>query len=143
MEHLKYPERFIKHTISAPFIYGAFIWYLTLDLFVEIYHRVCFPLYWLKLINRKKYIKFDRHRLPQLSYLDKFNCLYCSYWNWVINYVKAITAETEKYWCGIKHADDPNFIHPEHHKDFPAYWDKKAFIEKYWNTTKKCKLERT
>jgi len=34
----------------------------------------------------------------------------------------------------------PNFIPPEHHKDFLAYGDEKAFYEKYGNKIKDCKL---
>ena len=124
--------------MSIPFIYWVFIWFVILDILVEIYHRICFPLYWLKLVDRTKYIKFDRHNLPYLNIIEKLNCAYCSYWNWVVAYIKEIVAQTEIYWCGIKHADDPNFIPPEHHKDFLPYWDKEAFMREYWK--KDCKL---
>ncbi len=142
MQYLKYSKsRYLRHLISAPFIYRAFIWFLFLDIFVEIYHRICFPLYWLKLVDRSKYIKFDRHRLTYLKPLQKFNCMYCSYWNWLIMYVKEITAQTEIYWCWIRNQEDPNFITPEHHKDFLPYWDEYAFKAKYYNTNEnECKL---
>lgn len=144
MEYIKsYKKNFLKHLISAPFIYVVFFWFVVLDIFVEIYHRVCFPLYWLELVERKKYIKFDRHRLSYLSPLQKFNCLYCSYWNWLINYVSEIAWRTEKYWCWIQHAKDPNFIAPKHHENFLAYWDERAYITEYfWEEERvKCKLE--
>jgi len=141
MEHLRHKKtRFLQHVISAPFIYSTFIWFVFLDIFVEIYHRICFPLYWLKLVDRSKYLKFDRKKLSYLKPIQKFNCMYCSYWNWLIMYVKEITAQTEIYWCGIRHAEDPNFIPPEHHKDFLVYDDEKAFYEKYGNKIKDCKL---
>jgi hypothetical protein len=81
MEHLKHKERFVRHIISAPFIYVVFFAFVILDIFVELYHRVCFPLYGLDLIDRTKYIKFDRHKLSYLTPLQKFNCAYCSYGN--------------------------------------------------------------
>jgi hypothetical protein len=150
MEYLKYYNKniktYIKHLISAPFIYSVFFWFIILDVLVEIYHRICFPLYDLPLVDRSKYIKFDRHRLTYLSWWDKFNCLYCSYWNGLLAYVTKIAAETEKYWCWIKHGQDTDFVEPDHHKDFLPYGDEKAFIEKYptytWkDKNDKCKLE--
>ena len=42
-----------------------------------------------------------------------------------------ITAETEKYWCGIMHKKYKGFVQPAHHKDFLKYGDEKAFKEKY------------
>jgi len=121
MENLRYPERFIKHLISAPFIYMVFVGFVVLDVLVELYHRICFPLYGLPLVDRKKYIKFDRHHLPYLSRIQKINCAYCSYGNGLINYVKEIAGQTEKYWCGIRHLDEEGFHHPEHHNDFIPY----------------------
>lgn len=140
MEHLRHKDRFLKHIISAPFIYIVFFAFVILDIFVELYHRICFPLYGLDLIDRNKYIKFDRHKLPYLSFLQKFNCAYCSYGNGLIAYVKEIVAQTEIYWCGIQSEKDPNFIPPEHHKNFIAYGDEKAFVEKYGTNEKDCKL---
>ncbi|MDD5770380.1 MAG: hypothetical protein PHE25_05415 [Candidatus Gracilibacteria bacterium] len=140
MEHLKYPERFIRHTLSAPFIYSVFFGFVVLDIFIEIYHRICFPLYGLELIDRNKYIKFDRHKLPYLNPIEKLNCTYCSYGNGLVNYIKEIVAQTEKYWCGIQSEKNPNFISPEHHKDFLPYGDEKAFFEEYSKKDKKCKL---
>ncbi len=138
MEHLKHKERFVRHIISAPFIYVVFFSFVILDIFVELYHRICFPLYGLELIDRTKYIKFDRHKLSYLTPLQKFNCAYCSYGNWLIAYVKEIVAQTEVYWCGIQSEKDPNFIPPEHHKNFLPYGDEKAFFKEY--TQKDCKL---
>lgn len=138
MKHLRHQERFLKHTLSIPFIYSVFFWFIILDILVEIYHRICFPLYWIELIDRNKYIKFDRMKLPYLSIVQKFNCAYCSYWNWLISYIKEIVAQTEMYWCWIQHESDPKFVAPEHHKDFLKYWDKEAFIREYWK--KDCKL---
>jgi hypothetical protein len=144
MEYLKYYKKdlktYLRHLLSAPFIYSVFFAFIILDVFVEIYHRISFPLYWLELVDRKKYIKFDRHRLQYLDYIDRFNCLYCSYWNWLIHYVSEIAWRTEKYWCWIQHQKSEDFIPPKHHKDFLAYWDEKAFFREYSVEDKECKL---
>lgn len=143
MEHLKHKDRVLKHIISMPFIYSVAIWFVVLDILTEIYHRICFPLYWLELVDRKKYIKFERHKLPYLSFMEKFNCAYCSYWNWLMAYIWEIAGQTEKYWCGIKNPVEEWFVEPKHHKDFLDYWDQKAFMDKYQNYEKsqeKCKL---
>lgn len=140
MEHLKHKDRLFKHLISSPFIYWAGIWLVLLDIFIEIYHRICFPLYWLELVDRKKYFQFKRHKLPYLNYLERFNCAYCSYWNGLMKYATEIIAQTEKYWCGIKNMQEDGLLNPEHHKDFLPYWDQKAFIQKYGQNDIECKL---
>jgi len=59
--------------------------------------------------------------------------MYCGYGNGLLHYTSVIAAQTEKYWCSIKHKTDPTFIPPEHHKDFLEYGDEKqyrAFIDK-------------
>lgn len=141
MEHLHHRERILRHTLSAPFIYGVFLAFVILDIFVEIYHRICFPLYGLPLVDRNKYIIFDRHKLPYLSIVQKINCTYCSYGNGLIAYVKEIVAQTEIYWCGIQSQKDPNFIPPEHHKHFLPYGDETAFFHQYREEKgKDCKL---
>ena len=144
MEYLRYNklnQRFLKHLISAPFIYAVFFAFIFLDILLEIYHRTCFPLYWLDLVDRKKYIKFDRHKLPYLDFLQKFNCFYCSYWNWLLAYASEIAGQTEKYWCWIQHQKTADYIEQKHHKDFVPYWDEKAFYEKYHTKEDaECKL---
>jgi hypothetical protein len=122
-----YPERFWRHYMSMPFIYMMIIPVVILDIFLTIYHGVCFRLYKLPLVDRSKYIKIDRHRLQYLTWYEKIHCAYCGYANGVAHYFTVIAAETEKYWCGIKQAKDPSFIPPEHHKDFIDYGDEKAY----------------
>jgi len=127
MEYKKHPERVWRHYLSAPFIYAMIIPIVILDLFLNVYHAVCFRLYKLPLIQRSSYIKIDRQKLKYLTWYEKFNCAYCGYANGLAHYFTVIAAETEKYWCGIKHAKDPRFIPPEHHKDFLEYGDEKAY----------------
>ena len=121
----------LRHILTAPFIFGAVIPIAIADLYIEIYHRICFPFYRIPYVKRKKYIRVDRHKLSYLKVGQKINCVYCGDANGVINYWRAIVGETEKYFCSIKHKEDNEFIPPEHHKDFLEYSDKETFVEQY------------
>ncbi|MFB6181588.1 MAG: hypothetical protein ABEJ24_01695 [Candidatus Magasanikbacteria bacterium] len=121
MDYRKHPERFLKHLLAAPFIYLMIIPLVILDLFLELYHRVCFPLYGFEYVDRSKYIKIDRHRLSYLSGLEKINCAYCGYANGLLHYASVVAGETERYWCGIKHKQKEGFQEPSHHQDFLPY----------------------
>lgn len=127
MESSKHPKRFIIHLISAPVIYSLTIPFIIFDVWIEVYHRICFPCYGLTYVKRKNYIRIDRQKLKYLSLLDKLNCMYCGYANGLINYTRVIAGETEKYWCGIKHKSGDGFNEPEHHKDFLEYGDEEAY----------------
>lgn len=127
MENRKYPERIYRHWLSMPFIYFMIVSLVFLDICLEIYHQVCFRIYKLPLVRRSSYIKIDRHKLKYLTWWEKIHCAYCGYANGLAHYFTAIAAETEKYWCGIKHQKDPNFIPPAHHKDFLEYGDEEGY----------------
>jgi hypothetical protein len=131
MDYLKYPEREIRHLLTVPFIWLLLGPIMLLDLFMELYHSVCFPVYGIKKIDRSKYVRVDRHKLKYLDIRQKINCIYCGYSNGVLNYAATIAAETERYWCGIKHEKDDNFIEPRYHKDLLEYGDQEGFEEKY------------
>ena|SRR3989344_5373133 len=130
MEHLRY-KRFFRHLLSAPFIYIMIVPLVFLDFFIEIYHRICFPLYGIEYVKRSNYVRIDRHKLSYLTFLQKINCVYCGYANSLFRYSAEIAACTEKYWCGIKHKPNADFIEPNHHKDFAKYGDKEDFEKKY------------
>lgn len=127
MDNKKYPERWFLNSLSIPIIYGAIVPLIIFDIYLEIYHQICFRLYGIPVIKRKNYIKIDRHKLNYLPWYDKINCAYCGYGNGLINYASEILAKTEKFWCGIKHAKDPNFKIPQHHQDFLEYGDEDVF----------------
>lgn len=130
MDYKQHSDRLFRHLISIPFIWMMIFPLVIMDFFLEIYHRICFPLYGIGLISRSQYIKIDRHRLSYLTLWDKVNCAYCGYANGLTNYAYVIAGETEKYWCGIKHAKQEGFHEPLHHKGFLEYGDKKGFEEK-------------
>jgi hypothetical protein len=131
MEAKKHPERYIKHLISTPFIWANLIWIVVADFILELYHHTCFPLYELPLVERKKYIRIDRHKLSYLNIIEKVACVYCGYSIGWLKYASEIAAQTEKYWCAIKHQNVKDFIPPEHHKEFVEYDDKHAFLNTY------------
>lgn len=131
MEYKNHPERLLRHLFSAPFIYIMIFPLLALDIFIELYKQVCFRLYGIQLIRRKNYIRIDRHKLNYLNPIEKINCAYCGYANGLLSYAVAIAAETERYWCGIKHQKYGGFKEPAHHKGFLKYGDRKSFRKKY------------
>jgi|SRR3989344_1651044 len=122
---------YLRIYLSGPFIYMMIIPLVIMDLFITLYHTICFSLYGIKKIKRADYIKIDRHLLSYLGFVDKIHCVYCGYANGLINYTQKITGETEKYWCPLKHKKTKKFQEPSHHKDFLKYGDKKAFNTKF------------
>lgn len=129
MKFKQYPDRLIKNIISVPFIYFQIVPLIFCDICISFYHAVCFPLYGIPKVKRSQYIRVDRQKLAYLNGLDKLHCMYCGYANGFIHYAQKIAADTEVYWCGIKHKEDSSFIPPPHHKDFLAYGDEKAYQE--------------
>ncbi len=120
----------IRYTLSMPFIYGMIIPFLILDICIEIYHRICFPLFGIPYVSRKKYIFIDRQKLSYLAWYDKINCAYCGYGNGLLAFASAVAGATEQYWCGIKHQEKKGRHAPAHHKEFISYGDKKAYKDK-------------
>jgi len=106
---------------------------IILDFWVEIYHRICFPLCKIPYVKRRRYIKLDRYKLKYLTWFQKLGCVYCGYANGLANYWVKMAGETENYWCGIKHKENPGFIEPAHHKEFAKYNDAVDFNNKYKN----------
>ena len=133
MLYLKNPFRFLKHFIVIPLVSSLIIPLIILDIWMEVYHRLCFSLCRIPYIRRKNYIKlFDRAKLPYLNWLQKIYCIYCGYGNGVISYWARIVADTERYWCGIQHKEEPHFIIPKHQTNFSKYGDKEGFKKKYY-----------
>lgn len=131
MDYLKKKHRFLRHFPVLPFIYFAAVPIIFLDFWVELYHRVSFPIYGLACIKRGTYVRIDRHRLKYLNFPQKMNCAYCGYANGLIQYWAKIFGATEKYWCAIQHEKGGDFVTPDHHNEFVAYNDREAFQEEY------------
>ena len=124
----------LRHWISAPFIYIMIIPLVITDVFVSVYHAVAFPLYGIPKIRRRDYIVYDRRFLDYLNWVQKINCLYCSYANGLIAYAGEIAARTERYWCPIKAASKPATVHTWYH-DFADYGNPTEWHEKFNNNT--------
>ncbi len=94
----------LGHLLTAPVIYSLIIPFFLLDIMVTFYQHVCFRAYAIPRVRRTDYIVIDRQQLAYLNAIEKFNCCYCGYVNGLIEYVREVSAQTEKYWCPIKHA---------------------------------------
>jgi hypothetical protein len=90
--------------VAAPVIYSLIVPFVLLDAWVSLYQALCFRAWGVALVPRRAFFAFDRHKLEYLNALEKLNCVYCSYANGVIAYVREIAARTEQYWCPIRHA---------------------------------------
>jgi hypothetical protein len=114
--------------ITAPLIYAIVLPLLLLDLFASVYQAICFPIYGIPKVARKRYLALDRHHLAYLNALEKLHYEYCSYANGLLAYVREIAGRTEQYWCPIKHAIRIRGTHA-HYRDFLDYGDARAYRE--------------
>ena len=119
----------IRHVLSIPFIYGVFIPAVIFDIFITLYQWITFPLYHIPRVKRTDYFIYERRFLDYLNIIQKINCLYCSYFNWLAGYAVEIGARTERYWCPIKAAHKPRFSHGWY-KDFADYGNPEDWNEK-------------
>jgi hypothetical protein len=94
----------ISYVLTAPFTYGLFVPLLATDIAVNVFQQVCFRTYGIKIVRRRDYLVFDRQLLGYLNAIEKLNCVYCSYANGLISFIREVAARTEQYWCPIKHA---------------------------------------
>ncbi len=119
-----------KYVFSLPFIYGMFLPTVIFSICLEIYHQVCFRIYGIPLVNKKEFFVYDRQLLPYLNWLEKFNCLYCSYINNVVRYAVEIGGRTERFWCPIKYARHIEHTHSQYPK-FVGYLDAENFRKRW------------
>lgn len=132
MLYLKNRSKPILSFLSLLLLWTLFIPLVLLDIWTEIYHRICFPLYKIPYVQRKNYIQIiDRAKLPYLTWIQKISCMYCWYANGLVRYRVQIAWETEHYRCGIQHQKQKDFVIEKHQKDFSKYWDKEDFVKKY------------
>lgn len=124
----------IRHIISIPFIYMMIIPAVILDIFLFVFQQTCFRLYGIPLVKRKEFLSTERKHLDYLNWIEKINCLYCSYVNWMFSYAVEVWGRTEKYWCPIKHAKKNNTFH-NWQDHFADYWDGEGF-KKAFNSNK-------
>lgn len=119
----------LRFILSIPFIYGMIIPALFLDICATLYQHTAFRLYKIPRVKRADYIVFERRYLDYLNWLEKINCLYCSYVNGLFAYCVEIAARTERFWCPIKAASKPRFTHGWY-QEFADYGSAKEWKEK-------------
>ena len=118
----------LKNLLSVPFIYSMIFPAVFLDVFLVVYQHTAFRLYWIPRVSRKDYFIYDRRFLKYLNLLQKFNCIYCSYVNWLFAYAVEVWSRTEQYWCPIKHAMNTELWH-KYSKHYADFWDPDWFNE--------------
>ena len=94
----------LRNLLTTPLIYSLALPLLLLDVWVTMYQWICFPVYGIGCVPRRRYFVMDRHRLGYLNAIEKANCAYCSYATGLFAYAREVAARTEHYWCPIKHS---------------------------------------
>ncbi len=117
--------------LASPFLFSTLIPLIFLDLCLECYHRLAFPILGIPLAHRRQHIRIDRHHLPFLSPVLKLACVYCGYANGLLQYAVRIAGDTEAHFCPSKHQDAPGFHPPPHHRNFAEYGDEKRFFLRF------------
>ncbi len=117
------------HLITSPIIYIMIVPIIILDILLFIYQQSISRVYKLPKIKRSDYVVFDRHLLAYLNIIEKINCMYCSYFNGILAYASQIAAETELYFCPIKHAKKTAYKHSKYNIFF-AYGDSEGYGKK-------------
>ncbi len=126
--------------LTAPVIYALIVPILLLDIAVQLYQAVCFPVYRIPRVRRRDYLVFDRQHLAYLNAIEKLNCAYCSYANGMVAFVREVAGRTEIYWCPIKHARRVLGPHP-HYQGFADFGDAGAYRDKIASMKDGVKVE--
>ena len=121
-----------KVLLATPVLYGMFIPLVLLDLSLTFYHWTIFPLLHISTVQRRAYIRLDRHRLTYLPWIVKLTCSYCGYANGLLQYAVRLAGDTEGYFCPLKHQERSSEFHPApHHHWFAEYGDAHEFEARY------------
>lgn len=104
----------LRNLLSMPVIYGLALPLLLVDVAVVFYQWFCFSLWGIEKVRRREYWVMDRGQLVYLNWIEKLNCLYCSYANGLAAYIREVASRTEQYWCPIKHAHRIRQPHPRY-----------------------------
>jgi len=115
--------------LATPVIYSVLVPFLLLDAWVSLFQAICFRAWGISRVRRADYFAIDRHRLAYLNGIEKANCLFCSYANGLLAYVREIAARTEQYWCPIRHARRVRAAH-DRYLSFVPYGDAAGYRER-------------
>jgi hypothetical protein len=117
------------HLLTSPLVYGMIIPAIVLDMMLFIYQLAVSRVFKIKFDKRSNYIVFDRQYLGYLNLIEKFNCLYCSYFNGLMQYASSIAGRTELFFCPIKHAKKIAYKH-EYYDAYLIYGDGDEYQKK-------------
>ncbi len=126
----------LLHLLTSPLIYGMLIPAILFDIILFLYQQIIFRIYKFESLKRSDYIIFDRQYLGYLNSIEKFNCMYCSYFNGLMHYASAIASRTELYFCPIKHAKKIAYKH-EYYDELFEYGVGNDYQEKLKSLRKK------
>ncbi len=134
----------IKHGGPYPMVVrlvfgGIALWLMLVplviaDIFIEICHRIWFPVFGIKQVKRSQYIRlFDRAKLPYLTWYEKIGCVYCAYVNGWCHYASVIAGRTEQHFCAIMHLETRGYVKTEYEQSFAKYGSEEALRRRYAN----------
>jgi hypothetical protein len=127
----KYPA-ILSWLIASPLVWLMIIPVVISDVFLEIYHRIAFPIFGISKVKRSQYIRIlDREKLPYLTWYEKIGCMYCGYVNGWLHYASVVAGRTQNYFCAIAHLENRGFIPSEFEKSFAKYGDEAALRKRY------------
>lgn len=112
--------------LTAPVVYTLALPFVLLDVWVWLFQAICFRAWGINPVGRRAFFAIDRHQLAYLNGVEKLNCLFCSYANGLIAYVREVAARTEQYWCPIRHARRIRQPH-DRYAAFATYGDPVAY----------------
>jgi hypothetical protein len=112
--------------LVAPVIYSLLLPLLLFDAWLWVYQSVCFPVYGIRKVARRRYVVLDRGQLKYLNWIERFNCEYCGYANGLIAHAREIAARTEQYFCPIKHSRPCPGVH-ERYGEFFDFGDAESY----------------
>ena len=91
-------------------------------------------------VRRRDFFAIDREKLPYLNGLEKLNCLYCSYANGVIGFVREVAARTRQLW--YRSGMQPRCAEPHRrYKDFVCVRRRRR-VSKELTPTGRAKLKK-
>ena len=129
-------ESSLASLLVAPVLYSFLVPLILLDLWIWIYQGVCFPVYRITKVERKRYVVLDRGKLDYLNGIERFNCNYCGYANGLIAYAREVASRTEQYFCPIKHARPVSGTHSRY-RDFLDFGDSDGYKKELEKLRKK------
>ena len=127
-----------SHLLTSPIIYGMIIPAIFLDVILFLYQQIIFRIFRFEFLKRGDYIIFDHQYLGYLNAIEKLHCMYCSYFNGLMQYASAIASRTELYFCPIKHAKKIAYHH-DYYNEFFSYGDEDKYQVKLKELRKKFK----